>query len=53
MVKAMVAQLQTTFLKAFGDTQSNDTVRNVVVGNLLLLAGMTPKADPIVKELTN
>ena len=52
MVRAMVAQLQTTFLKAFGDTQSNDTVRLVVVGNLLLLSGMTPKADPIVKELT-
>ena len=53
MVKAMVAQLQTTFLKAFGDNQSNETVRQVVVGNLILLAGMTPKADPIVKELTS
>jgi hypothetical protein len=52
MVKAMVAQLQTTFLKAFGDNQSNETVRKVVVGNLLLLTEMTPKADPIVKELT-
>jgi hypothetical protein len=51
-VKAMVAQLQTTFLKAFGDTQSTETVRLVVVGNLLLLASMTPKADPIIKELT-
>jgi len=40
-------------LKAFGDAQSNETVRQVVVGNLLLLAGMTPKADPIVKELTS
>jgi len=52
MVRAMVAQLQTTFLKAFGDVQSNDVVRQVVVENLLLLVKMTPKADPIVKELT-
>jgi len=37
MVKAMVAQLQTTFLKAFGDSQSNETVRQVVVESLLLL----------------
>ena len=53
MVRAMVAQLQTTFLKAFGDPQSNESVRQVVVGNLLLLIEMTPKADPIVKELTS
>lgn len=53
MVRAMVPQLQTTFLKAFGDVQSNDTVRHVVVENLLLLIKMTPKADPIVKELTS
>jgi len=53
MVRAMVAQLQTTFLKAFGDPQSNETVRQVVVENLLLLIKMTPKADPIVKELTS
>jgi len=49
----MVAQLQTTFLKAFADSQSNDTVRQVVVENLLLLIKLTPKADPIVKELTS
>lgn len=53
MVRAMVAQLQTTFLKAFGDVQSNDIVRQVVVENLLLLVKLTPKADPIVKELTS
>jgi len=51
MVRAMVAQLQTTFLKAFGDVQSNATVRQAVVENLLLLIKLTPKADPIVKEL--
>lgn len=51
-VRAMVAQLQTTFLKAFGDPQSNPTVRKVVVESLLLLVQMTPKADPIVKDLT-
>jgi len=33
--------------------QSNDTVRQVVVENLLLLIKMTPKADPIVKDLTS
>ena len=27
-------------------------VREVVVDNLLLLVKMTPKADPIVKDLT-
>lgn len=52
-VRAMVAQLQTTFLKAFGDMQSNETVRQVVVENLLLLIKVTPKADPIVKELAS
>ena len=31
--------------------QSNETVRQVVVENLLLLIKMTPKADPIVKDL--
>ena len=51
MVRAMVAQLQTTFLKAFADQQSNETVRQVVVENLLLLVKMTAKADPIVKDL--
>jgi len=53
MVRAMIPQLQTTFLKAFGDVQSNDTVRQVVVENLLLLIKLTPKVDPIVKELTS
>jgi len=51
-VKPMVAQLQTTFLKAFGDALSTEAVRQVVVENILLLIPMTPKADPIVKELT-
>ena len=49
----MVPQLQTTFLKAFGDASSNEAVRQIVVENLLLLIQMTPKADPIVKELTS
>jgi hypothetical protein len=52
MVRAMVAQLQTTFLKSFGDVLSTDTVRQVVVENLLLLIKLTPKIDPIVKDLT-
>lgn len=53
MVRAMVAPLQPTLLKAFGDAQSNETVREVVIENLLLLIKMTPKADPIVKDLTS
>jgi hypothetical protein len=53
MVRAMVAQLQTTFLKAFGDVQSNESVRKVVVENLMLLVTMTPKIDPIVKDLSS
>lgn len=52
-VRAMVPQLQTTFLKAFGDASSNESVRQIVVENLLLLIQMTPKADPIVKELNS
>jgi len=48
----MVAQLQTTFLRAFGDAQSNESVRQIVVENLLLLINLTPKAEPIVKDLT-
>jgi hypothetical protein len=53
MVRAMVAQLQTTFLKAFADPLSTETVRQIVVDNLLLLIKIAPKADPIVKELTS
>lgn len=30
---------------------SNENVRNIVVENLILLVRMTPKADPIVKDL--
>jgi hypothetical protein len=52
LVRAMVAQLQTTFLKAFGDPQSHELVRQVVIENLLLLIKLTPKPDPIVKDLT-
>ena len=51
MVRAMVAQLQTTFLRAIADPQANEDVRNVIVENLLILIKMVPKADPIVKEL--
>jgi hypothetical protein len=53
MVRAMVAPLQPTLLKAFGDAQSTEPVREVVIENLLLLIKMTPKADPIVKDLTS
>jgi len=53
LVRAMVAQLQTTLLRAIADPQSNSEVRQVVIENLLLLIKMTPKADPIVKELAS
>jgi hypothetical protein len=53
-VKAMVPQLQTTFLKAFNDVQgATYDVRKLVVENLLLLVKITPKSDPIVKELAS
>ena len=45
--------MQTTFLKAFNDTQATAETRKVVVENLLLLIKITPKSDPIVKELTS
>jgi len=51
-MRAMVAQLQTTFLKAFNDPAADLEVRNTVVSNLLLLVKLVPKCDPIVKELT-
>lgn len=47
----MQAQLQTTFLKAFGDPQSSLQVRKIVIECLLLLVSTTPRVDPIVKEL--
>lgn len=53
MVRAMVAQLQTTFLKAFADPLANEQVRQVVVDNLLLLIKLAPKADPIIKDLSS
>jgi hypothetical protein len=49
--KAMAAQLQTTFLKALGDTQTNVHTQNVVMENMLLLTKGLPRIDPIVKEL--
>lgn len=49
----MQAQLQTTFLKAFGDSQSSLQVRKIVIECLLLLVKDTPRVDPIVKELTS
>jgi len=49
----MQAQLQTTFLKAFGDSQSSLQVRKVVIECLLLLVEGTPRVDPIVKELVS
>jgi len=51
-VKAMFAQLQTTFLKALGDPQSELIVRRAVIDNIELLINTAPKVDPIVKELT-
>jgi hypothetical protein len=53
MVRAMAAQLQTTFLKAFGDTLATEEVRQVVVENLIILLDLVPKADTIVKDLTS
>lgn len=50
--KGMQPQLQTTFLKTFGDPQSSLPVRKVVIECLLLLVNSTPRVDPIVKELT-
>lgn len=51
-VKAMFAQLQTTFIKAIGDPQSELIVRRSVIENIELLINIAPKVDPIVKELT-
>jgi len=49
--KAMAAQLQTTFLKALGDNQTNVHTQKVVMENMLLLIKGLPRIDPIVKEL--
>lgn len=49
----MQTQLQTTFLKAFGDTMSTAQVRKCVMENLILLVKDVPRVDPIVKELTS
>jgi len=38
-------------LKALSDPQANHAVRKVVFENLLLLIKLTPKADPIIKDL--
>jgi len=38
-------------LKALSDPQANHAVRKVVIENLLLLIKLTPKADPIIKDL--
>ena len=50
--KAMAPQLQTTFLKAFNDTQATSLVRKVVVDCLIHFLKIAPKVDPILKELT-
>lgn len=51
--KAMAPQLQTTFLKAFNDSQATPTVRKTVVECLLHFLKIAPKVDPIVKELAS
>lgn len=48
----MQTQLQTTFLKAFGDNMSTPQVRKSVQENLLILVKDVPRVDPIVKELS-
>jgi hypothetical protein len=47
----MAAQLQTTFLKALGDNQTNTHTQQVVIENMLLLVKGLPRVDPVVKEL--
>ena len=49
--KGMQAQLQTTFLKAIGDPQSNLHTRKVIIENLILLVKGVPRIDAIIKEL--
>lgn len=51
--KAMAPQLQTTFLKAFNDSQATPTVRKTVVECLIHFLKIVPKVDPIVKELAS
>lgn len=51
--KAMAAQLQTTFLKALGDSLTSVHVQRVVIENLILLVKGQPRVDPIIKELVN
>lgn len=51
-IKAMVPQLQTTFVKAFNDSTATVQVRKLVIENLLLLVKIAPRVDPIVKELS-
>jgi len=50
--KAMQTQLQTTFLKAYGDIMSTVQVRKSVLDNLMILVKDVPRVDPIVKELS-
>ena len=50
--KAMAPQLQTTFLKAFNDTQATPLVRKAVVDCLVHFLKIAPKVDPILKELS-
>jgi hypothetical protein len=50
--KAMAPQLQTTFLKAFNDSQATSLVRKVVVDCLIHFLKIAPKIDPILKELS-
>lgn len=47
----MQPQLQTTFLKALGDSQTTKPLQKVIIENLLLLAKSLLRVDPIVKEL--
>lgn len=40
-------------MKAFNDTQATVEARKIVAEDLILLTKITPKSDPIVKELTS
>lgn len=50
--KPMAPQLQTTFLKAFNDSQASKAVRQEVVSCIVEFMKIAPKVDPIVKELS-
>jgi isopropylmalate/homocitrate/citramalate synthase len=51
ILKPMIPQLQTTFIKALTIPEANDQLFDLLNRNIMQLLKLTPKIDNVVREL--